>query len=58
MDLLGALFLVGAITSLLIALGWGGTKYPWSDSKVWGCLLGFGILGIIFIAIQIRLGEK
>ncbi|KAI9644894.1 hypothetical protein NHQ30_006922 [Ciborinia camelliae] len=57
-DLVGALFLMGAIISLLLALQWGGSKYPWRDSKVWGCLLGFGLLIIIFIAQQFRRGER
>lgn len=43
MDLVGALFLIGAIVCLLLALQWGGVKYPWHDSKVWGNLLGFGL---------------
>jgi hypothetical protein len=57
LDLPGAFFLISAITSLLLALSWGGTTYPWRDSKVWGCILGFGLLIIVFIAIQIRKGE-
>lgn len=36
---------------------WGGFVYPWHDSKVWGCLLGFGLLISIFIGIQIWRGD-
>ncbi|KAH0413975.1 putative major facilitator superfamily transporter, partial [Aureobasidium melanogenum] len=57
-DLLGALLLICAIVCLLLALQWGGTTYPWSDSKVWGCLLGFGLLISIFIALQIKIGDR
>ncbi|KAK6594315.1 efflux pump antibiotic resistance [Botrytis cinerea] len=57
-DLVGAAFLMGAIISLLLALQWGGSKYPWSNSKVWGCLLGFGLLIIVFIVQQFRRGER
>ncbi|CZR61162.1 related to aflatoxin efflux pump AFLT [Phialocephala subalpina] len=57
-DLLGALFLICAIVCLLLALQWGGTTYPWKNSKVWGCLLGFGLLIIIFIAQQFRRGDR
>ncbi|KAK5091212.1 hypothetical protein LTR05_001392 [Lithohypha guttulata] len=56
-DILGALFLISAIVCLLLALQWGGSVYPWSDSKVWGSLLGFGLLLIIFIGIQIKRGD-
>jgi hypothetical protein len=51
-DLIGAFFLICAIISLLLALQWGGTTYPWSDSKVWGCILGFVLLIAIFIGQQ------
>ncbi|CAD0107304.1 unnamed protein product [Aureobasidium uvarum] len=57
-DLLGAFLLICAIVCLLLALQWGGTKYPWSNSKVWGCLLGFGLLISVFIALQIKLGDR
>jgi hypothetical protein len=58
LDLIGALFLVPGVVCLLLALQWGGTMYPWKDSKVWGCFLGFGLIISIFIAIQIRKGER
>ena len=57
-DLLGAAFLICSIICLLLALQWGGTTYPWRNSKVWGCLLGFGLLIIIFIALQFRRGDR
>jgi hypothetical protein len=57
-DLLGAFFLICAIVCLLLALQWGGSTYPWKDSKVWGCILGFGLLIIVFIGLQIRRGDR
>jgi MFS family permease len=57
MDLPGAFFLISAITCLLLALSWGGVTYPWKNSKVWGCILGFGLLIIVFIVIQLRQGD-
>ena len=57
-DIAGAFFLICAIVCLLLALQWGGTTYSWSNSRVWGCLLGFGLLIIIFIGLQIRRGER
>lgn len=47
-----------AIVCLLLALQWGGSVYPWHDSKVWGCLLGFGLLIAVFIVIQIKRGDR
>ncbi|KAF2656643.1 MFS general substrate transporter [Lophiostoma macrostomum CBS 122681] len=52
-DLVGAVFLICGIVCLLLALQWGGQTYPWANSKVWGNLLGFGLIIIIFIGIQI-----
>ena len=57
-DLMGAGFLICAIVCLLLALQWGGSTYPWRNSKVWGCLLGFGLLIIIFIFLQFRRGDR
>lgn len=57
-DLVGAFFLICAIVCLLLALQWGGTTYPWKDSKVWGCFLGFGLLIVIFIGQQFRRGDR
>ncbi|KAI9676968.1 MAG: hypothetical protein M1817_006807 [Caeruleum heppii] len=57
-DILGAFFLICGIICLLLALQWGGSTYPWRNSKVWGCLLGFGLLIVVFIGIQVKRGER
>ncbi|PVH98325.1 MFS general substrate transporter, partial [Periconia macrospinosa] len=54
LDLLGAALLLGATSCLNLALQWGGISYPWSDSKVFGCLIGFGLLLITFLYLQFR----
>lgn len=58
LDILGAISLISSVICLLLALKWGGVSYAWSNSKVWGCLLGFSLLLIVFIAIQFKLGDK
>jgi Fungal trichothecene efflux pump (TRI12) len=58
LDLLSTLFLICAILCLLLALQWGGSKYSWNDSKVWGCILGFGLLIVVFIMLQFRRGDR
>ena len=58
MDIPGATLFVSAIICLLLSLQWGGTKYPWSHSTVWGCILGFALLMAAFIALQFRLGDE
>ena len=57
-DLMGAVFLICAIICLLLALQWGGQVYPWKNSKVWGNLLGFGLILAVFIGIQIRQKDR
>jgi hypothetical protein len=43
---------------LFLALQWGGNEVPWSHSKAWGLLLGFGLLFVAFVILQLHLGEK
>lgn len=57
-DIIGAIFLICAIVCLLLALQWGGQVYPWKNSKVWGTLLGFGLIIAVFIVIQIYQKDK
>ncbi|CAG8971738.1 hypothetical protein HYALB_00007218 [Hymenoscyphus albidus] len=52
-DLEGTAAFIPAIISLLLALQWGGTKYPWGDAKIIGLLVTFGVLIAIFIGIQL-----
>jgi hypothetical protein len=58
LDFLGAFFLIPAVVCLLLALQWGGTKYPWNSGRIIGLLCAFGVIVLIFIAIQIRGGDK
>lgn len=58
LDLIGATLLVPAIICLLLALQWGGNKYPWSNSRIIGLFIGFGLMIILFSVSQIYLGEK
>ncbi|KAL0571513.1 hypothetical protein V5O48_010447 [Marasmius crinis-equi] len=52
-DSWGTLVFIPAIVSLLLALQWGGTKYPWSNGRIIGLLVVFGVLISTFIGIQI-----
>ena len=58
LDFFGGFFLIPAVVSLLLALQWGGIEFPWGDSRVWGTLLGFGLLIIVFAGIQTYRKEK
>ncbi|KAB8074925.1 major facilitator superfamily domain-containing protein [Aspergillus leporis] len=58
LDLIGASLLIPAIVCLLLALQWGGNKYPWSNSRVIGLFVGFGLMIILFSISQIKLGDR
>jgi hypothetical protein len=58
MDLPGTVLFISSIVCLFLGLEWGGNQIPWSDSKAWGLLLGFGLLFSVFIVLQLRMGEK
>lgn len=58
LDLIGASLLIPAIICLLLALQWGGNKYPWSNSRIIGLFVGFGLMIIIFAFSQIKLGDR
>lgn len=52
MDPLGCLVFIGATTSLLLALTWGGQSKPWSSPDVIGTLVGAGVIAALFIFLQ------
>lgn len=51
-DLEGSACFLPAIISLLLALQWGGSKYPWSNGRIIGLFVVFGVLILLFAAIQ------
>ncbi|KAJ3770649.1 putative major facilitator superfamily transporter [Lentinula raphanica] len=57
LDFFGALCFVGGTICLLLALQWGGATYAWTDSRVWGLFLGFGLIMPIFAYIQVKRGK-
>ena len=58
LDIGGVVLLTSALVCLLLGLMWGGTSLSWSDSIVWGCLLGSGLLAIAFVILQIKLQDR
>ncbi|RKK75152.1 Efflux pump roqT [Fusarium oxysporum] len=51
-DLEGSACFLPAIISLLLALQWGGSKYPWFNGRIIGLFVVFGVLILLFAAIQ------
>ncbi|KAL8905377.1 MAG: hypothetical protein Q9171_006688 [Xanthocarpia ochracea] len=58
MDPLGTILITAAVICYILALQWGGSTKPWSDSTVIGTLIGFGLLLIAFIANEIWMDER
>ncbi|KAJ6597578.1 major facilitator superfamily domain-containing protein [Mycena vulgaris] len=54
----GTLVFVPAIVCLLLALQWGGSKYPWKSARIIGLFCVFGVLFSIFIGIQVWNGDR
>ncbi|KAK6223793.1 major facilitator superfamily transporter [Colletotrichum tabaci] len=58
LDLIGTVFFLPAIVCLILALQWGGTEYAWNSATVIGLFVGFALMIIIFIGIQLWQGDK
>lgn len=57
-DPYGTLAFIPAIICLLLALQWGGTKYPWKSGRIIALFILFGVLISVFIAIQFWKGDS
>lgn len=58
LDLLGAFITIPATVCLVLALQWGGSMYPWNDSRIIGLFVGSGCLFIVLAFVQVKLGDK
>ncbi|KAH7322520.1 MFS transporter [Stachybotrys elegans] len=58
LDLPGAALFIPAVVCLLLALSWGGISYPWSDGRVWGTLLCFAVMILLFCGWQVWKGDE
>jgi MFS family permease len=52
LDPIGLLCFLPSMISLLLALQWGGTRYPWSSTQVIVLFVVFGVLLVAFVAVQ------
>ncbi|KAG5764860.1 hypothetical protein H9Q72_007038 [Fusarium xylarioides] len=58
MDFIGTALVMGASLSLLLALQYGGVTHAWNSSVVIGLLVGFVLMIIALIAVELWLGER
>jgi MFS family permease len=57
LDLLGAALLVVATVALLLALSWGGIRYPWGSLPILGLVAGSVVLWVLF-ALRMRMAPE
>ncbi|KAJ7035148.1 ABC transporter, partial [Mycena alexandri] len=58
LDFLGAGLAGGAVVNLILALQWGGNTKPWGDKDVIICFVLSAVLGVVFIAWSVYLGDR
>jgi EmrB/QacA subfamily drug resistance transporter len=56
-DWLGAALLVAGVSSLLLALSWGGTQYAWGSAMILSLFVAAGVLAVAFFAVEARAVE-
>jgi hypothetical protein len=52
-DPFGTIIFVPSVICLLLALQWGGSKYPWNDGRIIALFVLFAVFISVFIGIQI-----
>ncbi|KAL4974562.1 major facilitator superfamily domain-containing protein [Aspergillus desertorum] len=55
LDFVGAILQMGALTTFILAISWGGVTYPWNSGQVIGCFVASGVLFIILGLQQVFL---
>ena len=57
-DPAGTIVFLISIICLVLALQWGGTRYPWSDTRVIVTMVVFSVLFVIWIILQWVQGDN
>lgn len=52
-DIIGTTIFLPMIICLLLALQWGGSRYPWSSGRIIALLVVFAVLLLIWIGVQV-----
>ncbi|RKU40703.1 hypothetical protein DL546_003208 [Coniochaeta pulveracea] len=56
-DPVGLALAMGCLICFILALQYGGATYAWGNSKVYGLIIGFGLIAIALVAWEIYMGE-
>lgn len=55
---MGPIIFIPSISCLLLALQFGGVQFPWTSPVVISLFCGFGVILLIWVYTQVRLGER
>lgn len=58
MDLLGTLLLLGCVVCYIVAVQYGGARYPWDSGIVIGLIVGFVAIVVAFVLLELFLQER
>lgn len=58
LDLVGFVLFAPSATMILMALQWGGTKYPWNSATIIGLFCGGFGMALVFLGWEYRVGDK
>ncbi|KAJ7171184.1 MFS general substrate transporter [Mycena filopes] len=58
LDFVGAALSGGAVSTLVLALQWGGNTKPWGDKDVIVCFVLSAVLAVVFIGWEVYMGER
>ncbi|UZJ57634.1 hypothetical protein CBS101457_006954 [Exobasidium rhododendri] len=57
-DWLGSILILCSLVCLLMVFQWGGVTYAWGSSTIIGLIVGFVVIGIAFILVQVWMKER
>ncbi|KAF7326744.1 Major facilitator transporter-like protein [Mycena venus] len=58
LDFVGAILVAGAVTTLVLALQWGGNTKPWGDKAVIICFVLAVVLTAVYVGWEIYMGDR
>ncbi|KAJ7164486.1 transporter [Mycena filopes] len=58
LDYVGAILVAGAVTTLVLALQWGGNTKPWGDKDVIICFVFAAVLSAAFVGWEMHVDEQ
>ncbi|KAI8628153.1 major facilitator superfamily domain-containing protein [Xylariaceae sp. FL1651] len=58
LDFIGGIAIMGSLISLLLALQWGGSVYPWNSGRIIALFVVFGISFVLIGLYESRLGDS